>query len=100
MDGHGPNRGKQQGAFPDTWTDDQAIAAIEKVANSPKSRWEQTTGPGVGTFTTGGPNPNAQGETNTGRPVSYKVTGQDHGKNIEVIVRPSGEGIITGYVKS
>lgn len=31
--------------------------------------------------------------------VRFKVQGQDHGLNIEVIIEPGGEGIITGYVK-
>ena len=51
--GHGPadpsNPNRQpgrQGEFPATWTDDQAIAAVERVANSPNSTWRQSTGPG------------------------------------------------------
>ena len=99
--GHGPNRGQVQGAFPDTWTDDQAIAAIERVANSPNSTWKQTTGPGFGDapVTVGGPSPTAPSQTNNGHPVRFSVRGQDHGLNIEVIVEPGGEGIITGYNK-
>ena len=90
-----------QGAFPDTWTDDQAIAAIERVANSPNSTWKQTTGPGFGDapVTVGGPSPTAPSQTNNGHPVRFSVRGQDHGLNIEVIVEPGGEGIITGYNK-
>lgn len=35
--GHGPNRGFGNSAFPDTWSDDNAIKAVGDVANSPKS---------------------------------------------------------------
>lgn len=42
--GHGPNRGFGNSAFPDTWSDDNAIKAVEDVANSPKSIWQQATG--------------------------------------------------------
>ena len=99
--GHGPNRGNTGGAFPDTWTDDQAIDAIERVANSPNSTWKQATGSGYrnAPVTQGGPDPNAPLTTNSGSPVRFRVQGQDHGLNIEVIVEPGGEGIITGYVK-
>jgi len=98
--GHGPNRG-QIDAFPDTWTDDQSIAAIERVANSPSSTWKQVTGPGKVTapITIGGPSPTAPTTTNKGTPVRFKVQGNDHGKTIEVIVEPGGEGIVTGYPK-
>ena len=60
--GHGPNRGFGNSAFPDTWSDDNAIKAVEDVANSPKSIWKQSTGPGSGRNapkTIGGPDPNA-----------------------------------------
>uniref|UniRef100_UPI0026EDE47E EndoU domain-containing protein n=2 Tax=Enterocloster clostridioformis TaxID=1531 RepID=UPI0026EDE47E len=99
--GHGPNRGNSEGAFPDTWTDEQAIDAIERVANSPNSTWKQATGKGFDTapVTTGGPDINAPLTTNNGTPVRFKVQGQDHGVSIEVIVEPNGEGIITGYTK-
>ncbi len=97
--GHGPNRGFTDSAFPDTWTDDQAIAAIERVANSPDSTWKQSTGPGNQTapITVGGPDPAAPSTTNNGRNVRFIVEGQDHSLNIRVIVEPGGEGIITGY---
>lgn len=99
--GHGPNRGFSEGAFPDTWTDDQVINAIERVANSENSTWKQSTGSGYMTapVTQGGPDSNAPNTTNSGRPVRFKVQGQDHSLDIEIIVEPSGEGIITGYVK-
>ncbi len=97
--GHGPNRGFSEGAFPDSWTDDQAISAIEDVANNPKSTWKQSTGPGYRTapITYGGPDANAPLTTSSGNPVRFIVRGQNHGLNIEVIVEPNGEGIITGY---
>ena len=38
--GHGPNRGFTEGAFPDTWTDEQVISAIEDIANNPTSTWK------------------------------------------------------------
>jgi RHS repeat-associated protein len=99
--GHGPNRGNTTGAFPDTWTDDQTISAIERVVNNPNSTWKQATGSGYVTapITVGGPSPHAPTLTNNGMPVRYKVQGQDHGLNIEVIVAPQGEGIVTGYNK-
>ena len=99
--GHGPNRGSSEGAFPDTWTDDQVIDAIERVANNSNSTWKQATGSGYinAPVTQGGPDPNAPLSTSSGNPVRFKVQGQDHGLNIEVIVEPGGEGIITGYVK-
>lgn len=99
--GHGPNRGSSEGAFPDTWTDDQVIDAIERVANNPNSTWKQATGSGYtnAPVTQGGPDPNAPLSTSSGNPVRFKVQGQDHGLNIEIIVEPGGEGIITGYVK-
>ena len=89
------------GAFPDTWTDDQAISAIERVANNLNSTWKQATGSGYVTapITVGGPSSDAPILTNNGVPVRYKVQGQDHGLNIEVIIAPKGEGIITGYNK-
>jgi len=57
--GHGPNRNSTQGAFPDTWTDDQEIAAIERIANNPDSTWKQSSGPGYQTapVSVGGPAP-------------------------------------------
>ena len=99
--GHGPNRGFTQGAFPDTWTDEQAISAIEDVANNPNSTWKQATGAGYknSIITRGSPDINAPKYTSTGRAVRYTVRGQNHGLNIEVIVEPNGEGIITGYSK-
>ena len=99
--GHGPNRGSSEGAFPDTWTDDQVIDAIERVANNPNSTWKQATGSGYtnAPVTQGGPDPSAPISTSSGNPVRFKVQGQDHGLNIEIIVEPGGEGIITGYVK-
>lgn len=106
-EGHGPVRPSdpnrqpgRQGEFPQTWSDDQAIAAIERVANGSRSTWKQSTGSGcVGaTPTTGGPDPNAPPTTSTGRPTRFKVRGRDHGQDIEVIVEPHGAGIITGYV--
>jgi RHS repeat-associated protein len=97
--GHGPGRGYTMGAFPDTWTDAQAIAAIERVASSPKSTWTCRSGPNVGSVSQGGPAPGAATTTNPGTPVRYAVRGQDHGLDIEVIVAPTGEGIITGYTK-
>jgi RHS repeat-associated protein len=98
--GHGPNRGNTQGAFPDTWSDNQTISAIERVANSPNSTWKQSTGSGHVTapINVGGPHPSAPITTNTGKPTRFKVRGRDHGLNIETIVAPNGEGIITGYV--
>jgi RHS repeat-associated protein len=107
--GHGPavpnNPNRQpgrQGEFPATWTDDQAIAAVERVANSPNSTWRQSTGPGCQTapLTTGGPDPNAPQLNNKGRPVRFEVTGRDHGQDIAVIVEPhGGGGIITGHTQ-
>ena len=99
--GHGPNRNSVQGAFPDTWTDEQAIAAIERVANDSDSTWKQSTGPGYQTapVNVGGPSPDSPTVTNGGRDVRFIVRGQDHGLEIEVIVEPGGEGIVTGYVK-
>ena len=35
--GHGPNRGFERSAFPDSMTDDEAIATVEDVANSPNA---------------------------------------------------------------
>ena len=97
--GHGPNRGFTEGVFPDTWTDDQVISAIENVANSPDSTWKQSTGPGASTapITVGAPDPNAPKMTNKNTPVRFVVKGRNHGLNITVIVEPNGEGIITGY---
>jgi hypothetical protein len=101
--GHGPRRGNTRGAFPDTWTDDQAIAAIERVADSPGSTWRQSTGPGMATasITTGGPAPGSPIVTSAGTPVRFEVRGRDHGLDITVIVEPgpSGSGIVTGYVR-
>ncbi|MCI9338144.1 MAG: EndoU domain-containing protein [Lachnospiraceae bacterium] len=99
--GHGPNRGNTEGAFPDTWTDDQTIDTIERVANSPNSTWKQATGSGYtnAPVTRGRPDPNAPLATNSRNFVRFKVQGWDHGQNIEVIIEPNGEGIITGYVK-
>jgi hypothetical protein len=97
--GHGPNRGFTYGAFPDTWTDPQVIAAIERVANSPTSQWRQTTGPGFSNapVTIGGPASDAPTLNNAGNPVRFKVRGRDHGLTIEVIVEPGAGGIRTGY---
>ena len=100
--GHGPNRGFGDQAFPDTWTDEYAIRAIEDVANNPNSTWRQSTGPGGGRnapVTVGGPDPNAPLTCRNGNPVRYVVNGRNHGLNVEVIVEPNGEGIITGYPK-
>ena len=100
--GHGPNRGFTKNAFPDTWTDEQVISAIERVANSKNSTWKQSTGSGYMTapITIGGPDPAAPCKTNVGSNVRFKVEGRDHSLNITVIVEPSGEGIITGYPHS
>lgn len=98
--GHGPNRGFGNSAFPDTWSDDNAIKAVEDVANSPKSIWQQSTGPGSGRNapkTIGGPDPNAPLTTRNGRPVRFTVEGQNHSLDIRVIVEPGGEGIVTGF---
>ncbi|MBX7192442.1 MAG: EndoU domain-containing protein [Sandaracinaceae bacterium] len=97
--GHGPRRGSEEGAFPDTWTDDQVVAAIERVANSPQSTWRQATGPGYTTapVSRGGPAPNSPATNSTGTPVRYRVRGRDHGISIQVIVEPGGEGIVSGY---
>ncbi|MBQ8547020.1 MAG: EndoU domain-containing protein, partial [Lachnospiraceae bacterium] len=97
--GHGPNRGFTEGAFPDTWTDEQVISAIEDVANNPNSTWKQSTGPGAGNapITAGAPDVNAPSMTNKGTPVRFMVKGRNHGLNITVIVEPHGEGIITSY---
>ena len=97
--GHGPNRGFTEGAFPDTWTDEQVISAIEDIANNPNSTWKQSTGPGAGNapITVGAPDVNAPSMTNKGTPVRFMVKGRTHGLNITVIVEPHGEGIITGY---
>ena len=101
--GHGPNRENTRGSFPDTWTDDQAINAIESVANSPDSTWRQSTGAGGNQPTTpitiGGPNPSAPTLNNQGNPVRFEVQGQNHGLDITVIVEPSVGNIITGYVR-
>ena len=102
--GHGPNRGSVQGAFPDTWTDDQAIAALERVANSPHSTWKQTTGPGFdrAPITAGGPAPGSPTVNSRGNPVRFEVQGRDHGLDLSVIVEPAGPnavGIVTGYVR-
>lgn len=81
--------------------DDQVIDAIERVSNSPNSTWKQTTGSGYrnAPVNVGGPHPDAPKFTSNGNPVRYSVRGQDHGLNIEVIIEPDGEGIITGYNK-
>jgi len=71
--GHGPNRGKTKGSFPDTWTDNQVIAAVERVANDPNSIWTQTRGSGMGTVTVGGPRPDAPTHTSTGTRAKFKV---------------------------
>ena len=47
----------------------------------------------------GGPDCSAPLVTKSGRPIRFKVYGQDHGPDIVVIMEPGGEGIITGYVK-
>lgn len=39
--------GLSLGAFPDTWTDAQVIAAIERVAKSPTPSWMVMKGPGL-----------------------------------------------------
>ena len=98
---HGPNRGLTRGAFPDTWTDDQAIAAIERVANSSKSTWKQSAGPGFmnSSISRGGPSPDAPLVNRSGNSVRHTVRGNDHGLEIEVIVDPANSEIITGYVK-
>jgi len=72
--GHGSNRGNSEGAFPDTWTDNQVISAIERVANDTDSTWKQSTGPGKDTapVTVGSPDPNAPTSTNKGSPVRLK----------------------------
>mgnify|MGYP002968571036 CR=1 FL=1 len=98
--GHGPNRGFGNSAFPDTWTDDYAIKAVENVANSPNSTWQQSTGPGGGRnapVTIGGPDANAPLTTRNGRPVRFVVEGRNHGLDVRVIVEPGGEGIVTGF---
>ena len=98
--GHGPNRGFGNSAFPDTWTDDYAIRAVENVANSPNSTWQQSTGPGGGRnapVTIGGPDVNAPLTTRNGRPVRFVVEGRNHGLDVRVIVEPGGEGIVTGF---
>lgn len=98
--GYGPNRGFGNSAFPDTWSDDNAIKAVGDVANSPKSIWQQATGPGSGRNapkTIGGPDPNAPLTTRNGRPVRFTVEGQNHSLDIRVIVEPGGEGIVTGF---
>ena len=108
--GHGPARAGdpnrapgRRGAFPGTWSDDQAIAAVERVANSPNSTWRQSTGPGCQSapITTGGPHPSAPATTNNGTPTRFEVRGRDHGQDVTVIVEPGpgGAGIITGYVR-
>ena len=98
--GHGPNRGFTEGAFPDTWTDEQVISAIEDVANNPNSTWKQSTGPGAANapITVGTPDVNAPSMTNKGTPVRFMVKGRNHGLNITVIVEPHGEGIITSII--
>ncbi len=98
--GHGPGRGHIEGAFPDTWNDDQVIEAIERIANGEKSTWKQSTGSGYreSPVTTGGYDVNAPDFTSKNSPVRFKVQGFDHGVKIEVIIEPKGEGIITGYV--
>ena len=98
--GHGSNRGFGNSAFPDTWTDDYAIKAVENVANSPNSTWQQSTGPGGGRnapVTIGGPDVNAPLTTRNGRPVRFVVEGRNHGLDVRVIVEPGGEGIVTGF---
>ncbi len=99
--GHGSNRGQTEGVFPDTWTDDQAIEAIERIASGNNSTWKQVSGPGSqdSKITLGGFDPDAPIKTNKNTPIRYMVQGFDHGVKIEVIVAPNGEGIITGYVK-
>ena len=71
------------------------------MANNPNSTWRQATGAGYknSIITRGSPDINAPKYTSTGRAVSYTVRGQNHGLNIEVIVEPNGEGIVTGYSK-
>lgn len=76
----------------------EAIGAVERVSNSPTSTWQATGGPDAGKQTVGGPDPNAATHTRSSRkPVRYAVRNNDHGRLIEVIVEPAGEGIITGY---
>lgn len=100
--GHGPRRGNIEGVFPDTWTDDQVIEAVERIANGEKSTWKQSNGPGYNEspVTIGGYDVNAPDLTIKNKtPVRFKVQGFDHGVKIEVIVEPKGEGIITAYIK-
>ncbi len=63
---HSPNRRFTEGAFPDTWNDEQVITAIENVVNAPKM-------------------------TNKGTPVRFTVRGRNHGLNITVILGQNGE---------
>ncbi|MCA9555336.1 MAG: EndoU domain-containing protein, partial [Myxococcales bacterium] len=101
--GHGPNRGSVRGAFPDTWTDDQVISAVERVANSPTSTWKQTTGPGFDTapVTRGGPAQGFPTHNRVGNPVRFEVQGRDHSLDISVFVEPGpgGVGVVTAYVR-
>ncbi len=96
--GHGPNRGYTRGAFPDSMTDDEAIAAIEDVANNPNLMWKRQSKDGNVTAFRGGPNPNEPAFTISGRSSRYQIEGESHGQYIRVIVEPGGEGIITGFI--
>ncbi len=102
--GHGPNRGSREGAFPDTWTDDQAVGASERVAASPLSTWKRQYGSHAESaeIHAGGPAPGEAQTTASGRPMRYRVRGQDHGLDLELIVEkaPGEQGlIITSYVR-
>jgi hypothetical protein len=70
--GHRFGTGKRKSEFPQTWSDDQIIGAIEDVANDPASSHSPSRG-------------------------SIKVTGNRNGVVIIVIVDPATADIITGY---
>ena len=95
--GHGPNRGFERSAFPDSMTDDEAIATVEDVANSPNAAWVRRTGPGEKQVHIGGPAPGEPKFTKSGAPVRYNVTEERNGLKMLVAVEPDGEGIITGF---
>jgi Bacterial EndoU nuclease len=72
--GHRPGRGLAgKSEFPEGWSDDRIIAAIEDVANDPAARRE--------------PQPN-------GRTV---VAGRRDGVDLRVVVERDGRSIVTGY---
>ncbi|WP_176440059.1 RHS repeat-associated core domain-containing protein [Haloechinothrix alba] len=71
--------------FPQDWSREKIMHNISDVATDPASSWQQQTGAVGARF------------TRKGKPVRFEVGGRRDGVNIEVIVEPDGEGIVTGY---